>query len=296
MLAIKLIQAFTSAVQVKGVPKIITKTKHLLFDGETEYSCYNGIKLRIDPTVNFHCLNVLHYSGYENVRTYEKYLRKGDVYVDVGGNLGYMSLNAEKLVGKEGKVIALEPDPKTLPLLRLNKQINQSDIVIVDKAASDESGTVQFHVATESGLSRLPNAHKNLAGMELAKYHDVQMDRLDNILDGLIGQRPVRFIKVDVEGHELRILRGAVNTLRNSKPILFLEINHGALIENNVTLKDIVAYLKDFGYEFFYVESHAADWFRLGRGPTYTLIDTPENPLDKYMDWPFDLLCVPKGA
>src|SRR5258708_7475690 len=132
-LIIRLLQGFTSVVQVKGVPRFILLIKRGLLKAGTEYRVYNNIKLTIDPSVSFHCLNVMNYGGYETVKIFEQYLDKGDVYVDIGTNLGYMSLNAEKIVGREGAVISFEPDTMILPILNENNRINNSPITIIEK-------------------------------------------------------------------------------------------------------------------------------------------------------------------
>lgn len=290
---IRLSQIFTSGIQIKGVHKLITHTGGALFRPETEYSVYNNIKLRIDSTVAMHCLNVLNYSGHEAVKTFEVFLNRGDVYVDVGANLGYMALNAEQIVGPQGTVIALEPDSKTLPLLKKNKRINNSKIIIVEKAATDHQGVDSFHIAAESGQSRLCNSKQNLHGMvHLTDIH-VPTDTLDHIVAEFVPGQRVTFIKIDVEGHELRVLQGATGLLTNDRPAIFMEINHGALAQNDIGLKDLVKYLQGFSYVPYYVNSHAADWFRLGRTPTYRPMS---GRLDKFMSKPFDMLALHKGV
>src|SRR5882724_6782893 len=219
-LIIKAIQKFTRVIQLKGVPKMIVFTKNSLFRKGRVYKVYNNLKITINPSVNFHCLNVLNYGGFEAVKLFEKNLGKGDVFVDIGTNLGYMSLNAEKIVGKEGRVISLEPDPDILPILKKNMQINNSSITLVEKAASDRKGTATFNIATESGLSRLDNEGHNLHGLQLRETKEIEVDTLDSILAALIPGRPVKMMKIDVEGHELRVLKGAVGTLEKYAPAI----------------------------------------------------------------------------
>ena len=200
-----------------------------------------------------------------------------------------MSLNAEKMVRPNGKVISFEPDPKILPILKKNRSINHSDIVIIEKAVSDKEGSEIFNIATESGLSRLDNKKHNLFGLKLSEQITVETNTLDNYLAKLLPNWPLKFIKIDVEGHELRILKGAESTLKKYKPTLFLEINHGALKQNNISYTDILNFLGQYSYQFYYVNSHAADWVRIGREPTYKKITADHH---KYALKPFDLLCI----
>jgi FkbM family methyltransferase len=289
LLFIGALQGFTSVIQLKGIPKFINLSKKVLFQKDQVYKVYNNIKIKINPAVNFHCQNVLNYGGYETIKIFENHLKKGDTYIDIGTNLGYMSLNAERIVGKEGSVISFEPDATILPLLKENKLINNSGITIVEKAASEKQGIEIFNIATESGLSRLANEQVNLFGLELLQQKEVKTDTLDNILNELIPRRVVNLIKIDVEGHELKVLRGGIDTLRNYKPVLILEINHEALGQNNISYVDILQFLKQFSYKFYVIESHSADWLRFSRKPSFKLIE--EGNEEQFAHKPFDLLC-----
>ena len=289
LLFINILQGFTSIIQLKGLPKLINVSKNSLFRKDEIYNVYNGLKMKINPSVNFHCQNVINYGGFETVKIFEKYLKKGDTYVDIGTNLGYMSLNAEKIVGKEGIVISFEPDSTILPLLKENKLLNNSDIRIIEMAASEKAGIEIFNIATESGLSRLANEQVNLFGLELLQQKEIKANSVDNILRELIPDNPINLIKIDVEGHELKVLKGAEATLKNNKPVLILEINHEALQQNNVSYLDILNFLRKFSYEFYMIESHSADWIRFGRQPSFKLIDA--NNQEQFSIKPFDLLC-----
>lgn len=290
---ISCIQAFTSRVKVKGVQRILDYCT-FLFNENEPVNAYKGVKLFIDPKVGFHVRNMFCYMGFEEVLVFEKFLIKGNFYIDVGGNLGYLALNAERLVGKDGLVIALEPDVTILPLLRRNLEHNKSTIRVVEIAASSERGSVTFNIATESGLSRLENSSKSSFGMELLQKTEVQADTLDNIVAEQAGDRKVDFIKIDVEGHELTVLKGATSILKKDGPTLILEVNARVLASNGLALDDLVDYLKPFGYKFFKIEIHGKAWFRIGRAPTYIPI---EGDLDRFKNWPFDMLCVhPKSS
>jgi FkbM family methyltransferase len=292
LLVIKALRLFTGRIQLKGIPKLIVFATKFLFRTGTVYKAYNGIKLKINPEVAFHGLNVCNYGGFEAVKIFEKILTKGDVYVDVGANLGYMSLNAERIVGNGGKVISFEPDPTILPLLRQNLELNQSNVFVIEQAVSDKAGTCIFNIATESGLSRLENQKRSLFGMSLFQKTEVTSNTLDYFIDQYSSGRKIKLIKVDVEGHELRVLSGARSTIQRDHPALLLEINHGALNENHVKYQDILDYLTQFGYEFFQVNSHGADWFRASREPSVIALEVADK--NYYDNYPFDLLCLTK--
>ncbi len=250
------------------MPRLLWQFRKPFLRKDRIYHVYNNIRIKIDPDTNFHWLNVVNYGGYEAVLLFEKFLRPGDIYVDIGSNYGYMAINAKKLVGDAGRVIAIEPEPKAQELLRFNAGLNNAGIDIVQKAISHSGGTGVFNVATETGLSRLDNLQKNTFGMILREKMEVQKITLDDLLADLAPGQQVRLVKMDVEGHELNILRGAGKLLARRDCIFMLEINHGALSQNDTTLKDILDFFTSHAYKVFWVHSHSADWFRIGRMPT----------------------------
>jgi FkbM family methyltransferase len=267
-LAIRAMQYFTLRVQLKGVPKILWYIRKFFMKKNSIYNVYKNIQLKIDNETKFHWLNIFHYDGYETILLLEKYLNPGDTYIDIGANYGYMSINADRLVGSGGLVIAIEPEPRVRDLLKFNTKLNKSRIMIVDKAISDCVGEANFNVATEIGLSRLDNAKNNTFGMDLNNKVTVQKTTLDMIASDFVHDRNIKFVKVDVEGHELNILNGALNLIAKNKTIFMLEINHGALSQSDLGFKDIFEFFVERSYKVFWIYSHSADWFRIGRNPS----------------------------
>lgn len=288
---LRIVTFITSHIQIKGMPKILWYCRRLFLRKDSLYKVYNNLTIKIDPETNFHWLNVVNYGGYEAVLLFEKYLRPGDIYVDIGANYGYMSINAKKLVGPNGRVIAVEPEPRAAGLLKFNAGLNNSEIEIVQKAISDSEGKASFNVATETGLSRMDNLKKNTFGMELAERIEVQKTTLDKLAVELAPDKDLRLVKIDVEGHELSILRGASSVLAKGKTIFMLEINHGALSQNDLTLKDIAEFFISRGYKVFWIHSHAADWFRIGRAPSLEEL----RDCRKFNNVYADIIAIPRG-
>lgn len=294
MFLLKAIQGFTSCVQLKRVPWLLWRlflTRRVCARADHVYPAYNNIHLKIDPSVNFHWLNVVNYGGYEAVLLFERFLKPGDVYLDVGANYGYMSINAAKIVGPDGRVIAVEPEPRARELLQFNASLNDSKIEIVPKAISDVPGTANFNVATEMGLSRLDNSRKNTSGMILQENVTVQKTTVDLLVSEMIPNRDITLLKMDVEGHEMRILQGAAALIAKQKTMFMLEINFGALAQNELSFKDIFEFFNARGYDVFWIHSHSADWFRLGRQPTLEKVEDHTN----YLNRNADILAVPKS-
>lgn len=137
-------------------------------------------------------------------------LRPGDVFYDIGANVGFFSLLASQRVGA-GRVIAFEPLPANLELLRRNLALNGADNVsIVDAAVADTSGRARFTVGGSASQGALADE-----GIEVAV---VALDELD--------LPPPTVMKIDVEGAESRVLAGAVRLLTHHRPVIFLS-SHG---------------------------------------------------------------------
>lgn len=291
---IKLLQIFSKNIQIKGFQKFILLIKNILFNPNTVYNAYNNVNLKIFPNVGFHCLNILNHGGFDTIKIFEKYLSLGDTFIDIGANLGYMSINASKIVGPKGKIISFEPDNTIYSLLEHNITLNNVENIKLNKIGlSNYNGEASFNIATESGLSRLENKNNNLVGLILQSKTTIKVNTLDSYLvDNNFTNIKIQMIKIDVEGHELNILQGASNVLKDSKPIIILEINPGALIQNDLSLINIVNFLDPLGYDSFFINSHSADFFRFSRNPTFEKI-TLSN-IEEFTSKNFDLLAIPK--
>jgi FkbM family methyltransferase len=138
-------------------------------------------------------------------------LSDGMTFVDVGANFGWYSLLAAKAVGPSGKVLSLEPAPRTFALLvdniRLNGLAETGIVTLHQAAASDEVGEQTLWVyPDESGHNTLGKPGQG------AKAVNVPSIRLDDLL---ANETRVDWIKIDAEGWELHVLNGLKNAIRN---------------------------------------------------------------------------------
>lgn len=140
-------------------------------------------------------------------------LREGDIFVDVGANLGYYSLLASKLVGKDGKVIAIEPLPEIFAMLARNLELNEAQNVrAANVAAWDAESEVDIFTWPKcpAGVTTLNEGWA--AKWKLQRHGKVRATKLGNIL-GAYGAQAARLIKVDVEGSEARVIFGMKSIL-----------------------------------------------------------------------------------
>lgn len=148
-----------------------------------------------------------------------EWVRPGDLVVDVGANVGHYAVRLSKLVGSKGRVIALEPVPDTVSILSsVAAKLPLQNISIIGAAANDVSGLVPLSVPNfRSGLQNFYQA--NILGGESSQSSCVAF-RLDDLLAGLPR---MTFLKVDAEGADSRVVRGARRTIETALPVLVVE-------------------------------------------------------------------------
>lgn len=150
-------------------------------------------------------------------------VRRGDTVVDAGANFGAYTLALARAVGPSGRVLAFEP----LPPIHAHLRANTASLPQVDCRNVALSDVAQASV--DMWIPRIPGgiAEPSLASMEApasgtAERTTVRVMRLDDLLPELAD---VTFLKLDVEGHELRCLDGARETLRRFRPLVQFEAN-----------------------------------------------------------------------
>jgi FkbM family methyltransferase len=269
IMILKIIRYFTKHVQLKGMAKMLWLARGPFRRTDRLYPIERDLRMRLDEQQLYQWWYTINYGGYELVLLLQRLLSVGDIVMDVGANIGYISMNAAKLVGDSGRVFSFEPSDSSYRHLCENIDLNGiSNIVPRQVAISDRTGTATFNVATDAGLSRLDNLASNDFGLVLAHRTKVEVDTLDNIWSTEAAGSKVKLIKLDIEGHEMSALRGGSSLLKKTCDYVIMEINAGALLQNGVMLGDVVAFMKGLGYEPHWIRSHTADLLRFTRMPT----------------------------
>lgn len=141
---------------------------------------------------------------------FQAVLRPGDLAIDVGAHIGFHSAAMAQVVGREGRVYSVEPNPALQARLRRMSERNPlRNLEVLPLAISDHSGEAVFHVSRDPGLSSLLSSWSPATRVEQVP---VKTTTLDDIVEALPGR--VRLIKIDVEGHEEAVFRGLQRTLR----------------------------------------------------------------------------------
>ncbi|MCE9534142.1 MAG: FkbM family methyltransferase [Planctomycetes bacterium] len=180
----------------------------------TGYVTVDGSKFYLHSGDNYLTQLIVNEGEYEPTETklVRQILKDGDVFIDVGANIGWYSVHAAKLVGEKGQVIAFEPEPNNLGLLRKNVQVNGlKNVVVDDRGLSSAAGSFKLFLEKDNlGMHSLVMEHGG------QKYIDVQTIRFD---DYWAGKGDIKLVKIDTEGAEGMILEGMRETLKNHKNI-----------------------------------------------------------------------------
>lgn len=171
----------------------------------------------------------------------ESLLREGMTVIDVGANIGYYpSLEAYKVRG-EGRVIAIEPVPRNLELLRANvTRNNLENIQVVGGAVGQRDGFGQIY------LSEYSNWHSTMRSRQTgAAAVQVRMYTLDSLTKELELDR-VDLVRMDIEGAEVIAIKGMLNTLQTYRPKIAIEM-HPPLVGRD-EIRGLLDTLSDIGY------------------------------------------------
>ena len=169
---------------------------------------------------------------------------KGNTIIDIGANIGYTILNFAKLVGHEGAIFGFEPDP--INFERCNHNIVQNNFtnIHLSKCGLGESmGKFLLHV---------PSPQNRGGNRIINEKTEGETNVIEVItLDDFVRQKQINkidLIKIDVEGYELKILKGGESTLKKFKPTLFIEIDDNNLKQQGHSVLLIVDFIKSLGY------------------------------------------------
>jgi FkbM family methyltransferase len=178
---------------------------------------------------------------------YTSLLQVGDLCIDIGAHTGRHSLPMSRVVGTTGRVVAFEPNPAIAQRLRARlKLLSVGNVAVRETALSDEEGTAGFVIAVdlpeESGLRQRTIYN----GPTRTETVTVQLARLD----GLHLESP-RFIKLDTEGAEYKVLVGARDTLARWRPVVAFEFGQASYAAYDVDPDDMFDYFASLDYEVF---------------------------------------------
>jgi FkbM family methyltransferase len=197
-----------------NIKKLFTKGDLVIKHGKHKFNFYGGGDR---GEILYHAFwDKMFFEDIEKIR---KYIKLGDTVIDVGGNLGFFVLILNELVGNSGKIYSFEPSKNLIQKLASTIQINNlQNVTLINLAIGDSEGTTTLHYHTkQSGLSSIVIDSKNNSLSE-----EIKITTLDKYSVNLSGR--IAFIKIDTEGYEPQVLRGAKELIKRDKPTIYIEL------------------------------------------------------------------------
>lgn len=195
------------------------------------------------------------YEGFEidEMKFLQSTLNEGDIFIDIGANVGLFSLLASKKVGNTGKVIAFEPTPLTYSRLQENIILNEfKNIQARQLALSDTKGEMKFYISNNGydAWNSLAPSHDN----KLQESINVPVSTLDSELQD-VDKTKVSLVKIDVEGWEKFTLKGGKSFFENYAPTVMVEFTEQNTFNAGYMVQDIYNVLLDMGYSWYKIEN-----------------------------------------
>jgi FkbM family methyltransferase len=207
---------------------------------------HEGFRLRVDGSSQTG--RILYATGRYEAATsavITSRVKPGQLVVDVGANIGYFTVLAAHAVGRDGAVMAFEPNVDVRKRLEDNIRLNAlTNVEVHGEALGERAGEVMLYVGppTDTGLASL----RALPGSRTVRVPLVRFDDLARP-----GDRPVRLIKVDVEGAEFAVIEGMMHCLSRDRPDLIMEITDEYLQGLNASARVLYERLAALGYYMF---------------------------------------------
>jgi FkbM family methyltransferase len=176
----------------------------------------------------------------------KKIISKGDLVLDVGAHHGIYTNQLKKLIGKAGTGYSLEPQPELYKYLKSAFK-NYNNIIVLNAAAHNINSTQQLFTPIHDGSLAT-------GGASLKKQHVLNSVQVVNTItiDSLNLNR-CNFIKIDVEGGELSVLEGSLNTIKDFHPVLLIELD---FMYSGTDLPKTISLLRSFKYKPYLVEKN----------------------------------------
>jgi FkbM family methyltransferase len=175
------------------------------------------------------------------------YAKPGTVVFDIGTNIGYVALKLAKEVGPTGKVYGFEPDVDNFKKAQHNiSDLNPwaKNLIIDNSGFGDKKGQFKLY-AVDEGNNGMNQIRNDLS--EGTRYSVINIE----VLDDYIAERkisPPGLMKIDTEGYEMNIIKGGVKTIKEHKPVLFIEIDENNLKLQNNSARELVSFIKELKY------------------------------------------------
>ena len=182
----------------------------------------------------------------EMLRIIETYLKPGNIFIDMGANEGYFSVIASKIVGNDGRIIAVEPQSRLQPIIKKNIGLNECEnVTLVSAAISDSSEILTLHLSPDINTG-------STAAMQTTYYPLSKQEVGAMTLNELFQQQGINtcdLLKIDIEGWEYEAIMGSTDLFTShSIKVIALELHPQQLEQRGLSSKIITNFLTNCGY------------------------------------------------
>ncbi len=183
----------------------------------------------------------------------ETFIKKNDIVLEIGANIGAHTLTIAKIIGEKGLVHAFEPSEYAHKKLKKNIELNpslQTNIILNKKLVSNSKKIILNNQIRSSWLrdkNKLKKQEKLNSNLEIISIDEyVKRNNL----------KKISMIKIDVDGYDFKVLSGSINTIKKFKPIIFIELSEVCLNKQGDTVSDIYNFLSKLNYKLYCDKTH----------------------------------------
>jgi FkbM family methyltransferase len=213
------------------------------FQGEFSMDAHSDIFFRLMTERNYEA---------ELVDFCKKYLNAERDVIDIGANIGFYTVMFAKRINSNRKVLSIEPINNAIRLLKLNIKANNviEKVEVFEGVASDKAGILTIKtIKNKEEFSTLGSMKHPSVINEPYETEEVMSSTIDELIfsKALIPG----FIKIDVEGSEYLVIKGACRVLKEFRPILLSELSDYLLKENGSSSREVIEMIKKHDYDVF---------------------------------------------
>jgi FkbM family methyltransferase len=234
---------------MNGLKKVLYRLADLLLLNKGVPRSINGISIRFPARWSRYFEES--YEG-PNVAFFKSHAKNGMSVIDIGAHIGVMSVSIVKLSGPDTKVYSFEPTPSTMDVFKEVIRLNhmEKQIIPLPDAISDSRGKVRFYISSIEGnnSNTLIKYRGETAAEQMVEVNTISIDEFKSSRN----IKKLDFIKIDAEGAELKVLRGAKNTFLQDRPIAILALHPNAIVAGGDTLEQIWDFISLLKYTVVY--------------------------------------------
>lgn len=250
----KVLFDFSNNLAATEIENIDIKDNDLIFTSRQSSFHPGGARFYVDildkRITPFEAFSFDKYESEDSEMLY-KLVKNNDVIFDVGANIGWYSIHLSKKLNG-AKIYSFEPIPETFSKLKRNVELNKIDnINIVNIPLSDKVQNLTFYYS--------PSATGASSSVNISEESDIKkLDCTTDTLDLYVTKNNIEridFIKCDVEGSELFVFQGGIESIKKHSPVIFTEMLRKWAVKFNYHPNDIIYIFKNMGYNCYYSSS-----------------------------------------